>query len=374
MFKPSLKSIWSLAALTLISIVVYYIAQNSYSFINVEGYDEKIAAAKHAEKCMTVLGEEAKKLGFVIDSTNDPNKTGLIGLSGSPVTTSRGILGDKLLGLNPNFAAVFVDMFMSARLNEGDFVAIGLTGSNPGINIALYSAMHTLKLKPVVITSVGSSMFGANREDFSWLDMERILYDNGLIEFKSVAASIGGGADIGRGLSRDGREAITQNIISNGVEFINEPSLVANVDKRMDIYSNHLNDKPRYRMFVNLGGALANVGSSVNASLILDGINRRLAERNFAIEGAIMKFSRKNIPVLHVFRPSRIADRYGLEKEPISEPEIGLGEVYITKVNNVTVASICLAILILSLIVVIVFDRHDRHFTTNIIDPDQELL
>jgi len=374
MYRPSLKSIWSLAALALISIILYFIAQSSYSEIEAEGYEQKIEASQHMKACMEVLREEFDRRGLIIDETNDPNLTGLIGLSGSAITTSRGILSDKLTGLNPNFAAVLVDMLLSVRTRPGDYIAVGMTAANPGINLALFSAMHTLELNPVVITSVGSSMFGANREDFTWLDMEKVLLEHGLIEFTSTAASIGGGSDIGRGLPVTGRNIIVENIENHGVIYINEGDLEGNIEKRMEIYDEFLPERTRYRVFVNIGGGLANVGASVNASLINDGINYRLADRNFATDGAIMLFARRNVPVIHVFRPQRVAERYGLVVDPVPLPEVGTGSVFITEVNNVTVASICLGILILCLIIVIIFDRYDRHFTTNIIDPEQEIL
>lgn len=374
MYRPSLKSIWSLAALAVLSVVLYYIAQNSYSEVRSEGYELKIEAARHMKTCMDVLREEFDARGYVLDETNDPNQTGLIGLSGSSITTSRGILSDKLTGLNPNFAAVFVDMFLSARVRPGDYIAVGQTAANPGLNLALYSAMHTMELNPVIITSVGSSMFGANREDFTWLDMENILKERGLINFASIAASIGGGMDIGRGLPIAGRDIIVDNINHYGLTYIHRSDLEGNINRRMDIYDEHIPERQRFRMFVNIGGGLANVGSSVNASLIRDGLNYRLADRTFAVEGAIILFAKRNIPVIHIFRPQIAAERYGLVVDPVPLPEVGTGKVFITEVNNVTVAAICLAILLIALIVVIIFDRYDRHFTTNIIDPDQELL
>jgi hypothetical protein len=87
-----------------------------------------------------------------------------------------------------------------------------------------------------------------------------------------------------------------------------------------------------------------------------------------------MRFAKRNVPIIHVFRPRDLAERYGLEIEPVPLPEIGTGKVFITVKNNLTVAIICLSVLVLAIIAVIVFDRHDRHFTTNIVDPEQELL
>ncbi len=374
MYKPSLKSIWSLAALAVISLILYYIAQNSYSSIKAESYDNKIAAANHMKECMEVLREEFDRLDYTIDTTNDPNETGLIGLSGSIITTSRGILEDKITQLNPNFAAVYVDLLQSIRVSPGDYIAVGTTGANPGLNLALYSAAHILDINLVVIPSVGSAMFGANREEFTWLDMEKVLYDNGLINHRSVAASIGGGGDIGRGLPIEGREHIEQKVKGMGITLIYTGDLSGNKQQRMEIFDQHLPERTRYRAFINVGGGLANVGATVNANLLRDGIYRHLAERTFATEGVMMIFGRRNIPVIHTFRPSALAERYGLVEEPIPFPEIGEGDVFVTVVNNVTTATICLIILLVLIIAVIIFDRYDRHFTTNIIDPDQELL
>ena len=374
MFKPSLKSIWSLAGLAALSIILYFIAQNSYTHIKVDGYDRKVEAAGHMRACMNVLKEEVLRRGYQIDEVNDPNLTGLIGPSGSNITTSRGVLADKLTGLNPNYAAVMVDLLRSAKLQSGDYVAVGITGANPGLNIALYSAMHTLELNPIIITSVGSSMFGANRDDFTWLDMENVLFEKGLISFKSVAASIGGDNDNGRGLSNSGRDIIISNIKSYGNIFINEQSLADNVSKRMRIYNRLIPEDKKYKTFVNIGGGLGNVGSSVNASLIRDGLNRKIGERSFSTEGVIMRFAKRNVPIIHIFRPRDLAERYGLEVEPVPLPEIGTGKVFVTVKNNLTVAIICLSVLVLAIIGVIIFDRHDRHFTTNIVDPEQELL
>lgn len=374
MYKPSLKSVWSLILLAVAAIVLYYIAQNSYSSIRADDYELKVEAARHMEQCMQLLRQKFDELGYAIDTTNDPNMTGLIGLSGSTITTSRGILEDKITALNPNMAAVYVDLLQSSRVSPGDYVAVGTTGANPGLNLALYSAATVLDVNLIVIPSVGSAMFGANREEFTWLEMEDVLYEAGLIDFRSVAASIGGGGDIGRGLPIEGRSLIEEKIKDSDREFIYERSLSETLERRMEIFDAHLPERARYRAFVNVGGGLANVGATVNANLLRDGIYRRLAERSFATEGIMMVFGRRNIPVIHTFRPRALAERYGLEIEPIPLPEAGTGEVFVMKVNNVTVASICLAILVILIIVVILFDRHDRHFTTNIIDPDQELL
>ena len=79
----------------------------------------------------------------IIDNTIyidiDPNTTGLIFKEDSPIRSSIGDLEAKQTVLKPNFAALVVDNFKS-RVNRGDTVAIGMTGSMPGANIAVPSA------------------------------------------------------------------------------------------------------------------------------------------------------------------------------------------------------------------------------------------
>ena len=68
----------------------------------------------------------------------------------------------------------------------------------------MLAAAEEMKLKPIVVTSVGASMWGANDPIFTWLDMEKLLNEKGLLHTRSLAASVGGSNDRGRGLSPRG--------------------------------------------------------------------------------------------------------------------------------------------------------------------------
>ena len=95
----------------------------------------------------------------------------MIGQDITQITTDRGYIDSKLTSMNPNFAAVIVEMLKEADVKNNDVVAISFTGSLPGLNIAVMAAIQTLKLKPIIITSVGASNSGANDPYFTWLDM-----------------------------------------------------------------------------------------------------------------------------------------------------------------------------------------------------------
>ncbi|MDZ4182693.1 MAG: hypothetical protein U1B83_07450, partial [Candidatus Cloacimonadaceae bacterium] len=117
----------------------------------------------------------------------------------------------------------------------------------------------------------------------------------------------------------------------------------------------------------------ANVGSEPNARLIPEGINNRLAEKQFEKEGVMMVMARKNVPILHVRRILRWAKRYDIDAGKETMPVPGVGAAFSKEKHNVTIAAICLFVLLAALIAVILLDRHDRRFMANIVDPDEEI-
>lgn len=124
---------------------------------------------------MQLLKEVRLEKGVFIDRENDPNETGLVGSQFSLTTTDEGDLDAKLTTLDPNFSAAMVDLLNQAGLQPGDTIAVMLTGSMPGANMAMLIACDAMDIHPVVITSIGASQWGANDPDMTWLDMEKLL-------------------------------------------------------------------------------------------------------------------------------------------------------------------------------------------------------
>lgn len=372
MYKPSLKSLWTITLLALIAVGLFYYTDSRVVIKKTRWFDEKIKAAEIMETAMNELKQEVLRRGFVIDETNDPQQTGLVGPDVSKITTSIGILSEKLTTLNPNFAAAFVDVLKSAKLNRGDQIAVGMTAANPGANLALLSAIEAIGLEPVIITSIGSSKFGANREEFTWIDMENYIYDKRIISSRTEYATLGGGSDRGRGLSKEGREIIIKSIENHDVQLILEKWLSENREKRMESYLKHVGDLSDYKAFVNVGGGVANVGRLVNAKLIKNGVNNNLAGINFDNPGIFMNFAQKNIPVVHFFRMKNLANKFNLPISPEVKQTVGEGEVFNNKLKDVRAASISLAILIILIVLIVIFDRKDRHFLENIVEHNNK--
>ncbi len=373
MYRPSLKSGKSLTLLFFLSIILYLIASNSYVNIKSENYELKVAAAKEMAAFMDTIKAEIQRQGLPIDPINDPLQTGLIGRARTTITTDRGLLSDKQAALNPNLAAVFVEEFTKQGLKEGDYIAIGITGSNPGINLALYAAIKVMKLKPSIIVSLSSASYGANQEEFTWLDMEGVLRRKGMIDFGSSYASLGGKDDLGVGLSDQGIKAMLEAMARNGVSPLISATLEDNVKAREIAYDQMLPEGARYKLFVNIGRGLANVGSEPNANQMVEGLNPKLAEESFEPEGIMMVMAKKGVPVFNVQRIQRWIKKYHLENDSGQIPKPGVGPAFSVKKHNVTVAAICLAILIAAIVAVIILDRNDRRFMANIVDPDEDL-
>ncbi|MCU0611394.1 MAG: poly-gamma-glutamate system protein [Candidatus Eisenbacteria bacterium] len=318
-------------------------------------YSEKLRASRTAMLAQQAIRDQRLPQGLVIDLVNDPNATGMIGQEYTVITTDRGVLRAKLTSTNPNFAAAFVDMLGRAGLKPGDVIAVSLTGSLPCLNIALLAAAETMELRPITISSVGSSTWGANDPEFTWLDMEELLLRKGIIRTKSIAASIGGGEDRGRGLSRRGRRFIEEAIARNGVEVINERTLEASIRHRMELYSRAAGDRP-IRAAVNIGGGVASLGASINGRLVPSGLSMTLARRNFPMKGSTLQLAERGIPIIHILQVERLARHYGLPIPPGPDPEIGVGPIYFTERLNTGIAAFLLFLLSLVLLVTIRVD------------------
>jgi len=376
MVNPSVRL---LILLALISLAIFYLAEASRHKKQAPYYDLKMKAATIDQRCQDVIRHELDRRGIAIDFENDPNGTGLIGEQNTLITTDLGELRSKLIATNPNFSAVLVEMFKDAGLKRGDKIAVCLTGSLPGANLALFAACEAMGIDPIVITSLGSSTWGANNPQFTWLDMEELLYDAKLIRKRSVAASLGGGTDNGRGLSLTGRKLLLDAIKRNDVELIYTGdldnilkaggSLKQNIDKRMEIFERYVKGQP-YKAFVNIGGGLASLGSSQNGKLIPSGVNFKLSDNNFPATGVINLMADRKIPIIHILRLSDIARQYGLPIEVSPAPILGEDPIFFR--DQYSIASTIIYAIVLILIVV-AFIRIDVKYyikrQTNILFP-----
>ena len=347
-FIPAIQKTSTLVILSAIALVSFVVSINSTTIDISPSYDMKIKAANLMKESMVELKNVRMEAGVFIDDENDPNETGLVGSPFSLITTDEGDLDAKLTTLDPNFSAGMVELMLRMNLQKGDTVAILLTGSMPGANIAVLTAVNAMGLIPMVITSVGASQWGANHADFTWLDMESILFNKGLINSRSVAASVGGRNDMGRLLSPAGREIIISNIENYNIPLIRKNRLTENIDERMKLFES-FNKITNYSAMINVGGGVASLGTSFNSKLLPAGIINRsdvvtISIRDGGIEGVLAKFAKKNVPVLHVLNIKSLTEQLGMPFAPIPIPEVGSGVLYAEEKYNILIATVCLFI------------------------------
>jgi hypothetical protein len=333
--------------------------------------EEKLAAANLAQDAFDVIKSERIDVGPPIDKTIDPSESGLIGIPMSPVTTVIGDVSAKQTSVNPNFAAVLVEMLKESGVQEGDVVAVGMSGSFPALNICTYAACETLGVKPLVISSASASQWGANVPALLWPDMERTLRnkgktvpiidatgrpkldekgeptlrEEGLFAITSIARSIGGHQDRGLGLDEDGLRLVKASIERNGLQPFRleqavpitaentmtltdlEADFMANVDDRMELYKDKAEGKP-IKAYVNVGGGMISTGKNIGKLMFRPGTNLRPPRNIREIDGVMPRFAHEDVPVIHVVHVNALANRYLLPLEPAEAPDVGEGGVF----------------------------------------------
>ncbi len=366
-----MRSHRTLAILTVVSILCYVWAENSRVVVRTPHYDDMLAAAEWMQAAMDTLRTAQESRGVFPDEINDPNQTGLIGQQYSVITTDIGDLETKWTALNPNVAGVMVNYLRDAGIGRGDVVAVGMTGSVPGLNLAFYAACEILDVHPLVITSVGSGSWGANDPNFTWLDMEHHLVQRQMLRYRSIAASYGGGEDKGQRLSPEGRNLIRESAERNDVIFIEESILENSVQRRLDLF-NQFSTGQEIELYVNIGGGLASIGDARNLSpgMIPEGLCFPLPIRNYPRRGVIHSFSDHGTHILNIADVRIIAQEYQLPLNPMPLPEPGEGRLFSELRYNLWITALALVIVLLTLIIVLFYDRHAQRLDRDGEDPD----
>jgi poly-gamma-glutamate system protein len=374
-FIPAIQKTSTLVFLALLSLICFILAVSMKRIDVSPSYKDKVTSAKLMKNAMHALKDYRMEQSVFIDIENDPNETGLVGGPFSLITTDEGDLDAKLTTLDPNFSAVIVDLMYQLNLQRNDTVAVLMTGSMPGANIAVLTACKALGLITISISSLGASQWGANQVDFTWLDMEKILFDEGFISSTSIAASIGGRNDMGRLLSPQGRSVILENINRHNIPVIKKKRLAENINERMDYFKKY-QSIDSYKAVINVGGGVASLGTSFNLKLLPPGVVNRSSINTIGnpggIEGVFSKFINSNVLGLHVLNIRPLIEQFKMPFAPIPLPEIGTGSLYAIERYNLWVASFCL--LIVSGSVVLVGIQSKRKIKEHLIQHEPDSL
>jgi poly-gamma-glutamate system protein len=307
--------------------LLYLVLLKSFSGPEPKVRQEMDEASRLMARATAAVRDCRTARGIPIDPVADPNGTGLIGLERSTITTSLGSLDAKRTTTNPNFAGLVVSLLHDAGVRKGDAVAIGASGSFPALIIATLSAVKVMGLEPLVISSLGSSEWGANIPEFNWADMEDCLRAAGVLDISPLARAVGGDEDIGRDMDPAGRALISSRIRERGVPLLEEPDLARNVEARMRLYSAAAAGRP-VKAFVNIGGSWANIGTNAEVLRLRPGLASDVFVPPPAGRGVIQAMAAAGVPVIHLLNVRGLCERYGLPWDPRPLPGSGEGRPY----------------------------------------------
>lgn len=349
---------WVITVLAIIALLFFFVESRSVHSVRSRLYEQKVNAAQLSAKAFEIVRNyRQNNLDFPIDSVNDPNGTGLIGLQFSKVTYGRSDLSDALTTTNPNFSAALIEMLYRAGIRSGDTVAVNWDGTYPACNIQVLAVAKTLGLVPVIVTAQSAGMWGANYQGFTWLEIEQILRDSGLWNFRSALATLGGEADDGMGISPEGRELLLNIAELLGVPIFIPESISEGVAKRMELFS-------RCKYLVAVGLPVTNSGDPM-----LRLPSRIFTDRHIrAGDGLVAQFLKNGRPVIHIAKPSRVALDYRLPVAPIPLPVVGKGRLYYERRYSVPLAIIFSLIIIILLFLIV---RYDIEYYFGVKSQDQ---
>jgi len=237
---------------------------------------------------------------------NDPWNCGLIGLEWSSITTTLGELASKRTACDPAWAVQFSRWFNELGLKPGDPIAIYSSGSFPGLLLNAIAASEMMQLKPLLIVSLGASTWGANHPDMPWPVLAAELRTGGFIHKRADYFTLGGGAELGHGLSPEGEALLRKAAEASGVELLTADKLQEMIALKSGILESF-----QPKVFINIGGSQANLGDALEILRLQPGLVTD-AELDHAGNGVIGFAMRNDIPVLHMLNLKSISDRVGI--------------------------------------------------------------
>ncbi len=254
---------------------------------------------------------QARLRADMADTTHDSLKTGMIGVEYTPLTSTIGYETAKGLSTRPGWASWIVEELVRRGVKAGDKVALSMTGSFPGINLAVLAALQELEVEVKGISSVGASSWGANEPGFTWPEIESRLVTEGALRVGCGAVTFGGTGD--RGLEwGDDEIAIAAEVVRrSGLPLIKPRNLRDAVERRLLFYGK----LKRYKAFINIGGGAATLGGGAKMRFVRGGWFEEPLGLQGSPNGVMDAFLKAGVPCLNLLYLEDMNRRYGVIKQ-----------------------------------------------------------
>ncbi|MEJ5228451.1 MAG: poly-gamma-glutamate system protein [Pseudothermotoga sp.] len=261
------------------------------------------------------VGIISQKRSSRIDPLFDPNRTGLIGDEFTEMTTTIGDLEAKKSATNPDIAALICYLLINVGVKKGDCVAVGASGSFPGLIVATMSACRAIGAKALVICSIGASQWGANLIDFTVLDLFKWLTEIGFE--KPLAFTYGGPNNKATDFPEQIQDELRRKAREYGFVLYEGISFKDDLEYLYEMYLNNCNSQ--ITAFVNIGGSLVNIGRSATAAMQTGLIEDK---RVLDAESMMGLMANNDIPILSLLNIRKLTTEYGLPWDPIPLPKV----------------------------------------------------
>ena len=281
---------------------------------------EMLIAARTVQAASRAVVAEKLARGLMQPKTIDPNRTGLIGSEITAITTTVGDLGSKRTVTNPDFAAALVRMIDTLRLPRGTPVVLVVSGSFVGADVAALAAVEALGLRPILVASLGASMFGATDPEFNLLDMLGMLQRDGVLQTRVKVAVLGGEQGVAGGMDPKAITLLRDSAAREDVPLVDQGSLPELVDH---LLSHIETTGSKIGLVINVGGAIVALGSCPESYIFPPGLSARPTPCTKGTPGLVMRLSYSGIPALHVINLRRLAIEMGIPFDPIPLPQPG---------------------------------------------------
>jgi poly-gamma-glutamate system protein len=299
-----------------------------------------------------LIKQEKERLGIKIEA-EDLNSTGLIGSSeylteNSMLATTLGSLSAKRTSTNPHFSALMVKYFYDLGLKKGDIVVINSSGSFPALLVQVMSAVEVMELKPIVMISIGASIYGATNSNYTLIDMYNVLLENKITSHPIDYWSFGGNMDIGTQFDNKLKQDLM--VKYRDIPLIYEENYLKNTNLR---YANFY-AVGRPDVFINIGGNMVALGRN---NAVFNNKNGLIHKANPSINedsGLIDMFLNNRIPVIHLLDINELAMKERITVDPLPLVSENGGDIfYSVKYNQKLIA----ILLILSFIYIYYFSK-----------------
>lgn len=278
---------------------------------------------------MAIIAKAREAAGYPVDPQVDPNRTGLIGVEWSSITTTLGDLQAKRTATNPMWAAYVARRMAEAGVGPGDVVWATFSGSFPGLNLAVLAAAEAVGARLIAVASLGASTWGANLPAFPWVDMEAAVRSAGLFRHGSVAVTLGGSHDKGPdvfalfvGAEDDGVTALQAAAARHPWPLLEPEDVEEAIAMRLDVLSAASGGKQPV-LFVNVGGGHASLGNCIDSHTWPAGLTTVPRSCDAGVPGLMHTMSTTGVPVLHLLNVRGLAAGAGIPIDGRFELETG---------------------------------------------------